>query len=141
MSAVTQPSWPQKLFLFDLDILSKVLQKSSLFPSQMHLRLNLSVLLLLSGLQTRRFPTSNTYMDDPFSLSGTVRDQPVYSNCSVLEHMVGGPPAGSRSPTLVLQVGLNLTQTFCLVSAAQLAGLQLVERLGDLQQHGAQQPR
>ncbi|XP_024865584.2 actin filament-associated protein 1-like 2 [Kryptolebias marmoratus] len=42
----------------------------------------------LSGLQTRRFPTSNTYMDDPFSLSGTVRDQPVYSNSSTLEHML-----------------------------------------------------
>ncbi|XP_013878230.1 actin filament-associated protein 1-like 2 isoform X2 [Austrofundulus limnaeus] len=42
----------------------------------------------LGGLQTRRFPTSNTYMDDPFSLSGTIRDQPVYSNSSILEHML-----------------------------------------------------
>ncbi|KAL7391980.1 hypothetical protein ABVT39_017546 [Epinephelus coioides] len=42
----------------------------------------------LSGLQTRRFPTSNTYMDDPFHLSGTGRDQPVYSNTSILEHML-----------------------------------------------------
>ncbi|XP_041855425.1 actin filament-associated protein 1-like 2 isoform X2 [Melanotaenia boesemani] len=42
----------------------------------------------LSGLQTRRFPTSNTYMDDPFSLSGVDRDQPVYSNTSVLEHIL-----------------------------------------------------
>lgn len=49
------------------------------------------VLLLLSGLQTRRFPASNTYMDDPFSLSGTIRDQPVYSNSSILEHMVPRP--------------------------------------------------
>ncbi|XP_054467454.1 uncharacterized protein LOC129101601 [Anoplopoma fimbria] len=39
----------------------------------------------LSGLQTRRFPTSNTYMDDPFHLSG---DQPIYSNTSILEHML-----------------------------------------------------
>ncbi|XP_018519641.1 actin filament-associated protein 1-like 1 [Lates calcarifer] len=42
----------------------------------------------LSGLQIRRFPTSNTYMDDPFHLSGTGRDQPVYSNTSILEHML-----------------------------------------------------
>ncbi|KAF7205402.1 transcript variant X2 [Nothobranchius furzeri] len=42
----------------------------------------------LSGLQTRRFPTSNTYMDDPFSLSGVSKDQPVYSNSSILEHML-----------------------------------------------------
>ncbi|XP_040897600.1 actin filament-associated protein 1-like 2 isoform X2 [Toxotes jaculatrix] len=42
----------------------------------------------LSGLQTRRFPTSNTYMDDPFHLSGPGRDQPIYSNTSMLEHML-----------------------------------------------------
>ncbi|XP_038559218.1 actin filament-associated protein 1-like 2 [Micropterus salmoides] len=42
----------------------------------------------LSGLQTRRFPTSNTYMDDPFHLSGTGREQPIYSNSSILEHML-----------------------------------------------------
>ncbi|XP_029294900.1 actin filament-associated protein 1-like 2 isoform X2 [Cottoperca gobio] len=42
----------------------------------------------LSGLQTRRFPNSNTYMDDPFHLSGTCRDQPIYSNTSILEHML-----------------------------------------------------
>ncbi|XP_059193601.1 actin filament-associated protein 1-like 2 isoform X2 [Centropristis striata] len=42
----------------------------------------------LSGLQTRRFPASNTYMDDPFSLSGTGRDQPIYSNTPVLELML-----------------------------------------------------
>lgn len=41
----------------------------------------------LSGLQTRRFPTSNTYMDDPFCLSRTDRNQPVYSNSSVLESL------------------------------------------------------
>ncbi|XP_044053429.1 actin filament-associated protein 1-like 2 [Siniperca chuatsi] len=43
----------------------------------------------LSGLWTRRFPTSNTYMDDPFDLSGTGREQPIYSNSSILEHMTG----------------------------------------------------
>ncbi|KAI3372992.1 hypothetical protein L3Q82_023433 [Scortum barcoo] len=42
----------------------------------------------LSGLQIRRFPTSNTYMDDPFHLSGAGRDQPIYSNTSILEHML-----------------------------------------------------
>ncbi|XP_036953650.1 actin filament-associated protein 1-like 2 [Acanthopagrus latus] len=42
----------------------------------------------LSGLQIRKFPTSNTYMDDPFHLSLTGRDQPIYSNTSVLEHML-----------------------------------------------------
>ncbi|KAM4576369.1 actin filament-associated protein 1-like 2 isoform 2-T2 [Odontesthes bonariensis] len=42
----------------------------------------------LSGLQIRRFPTSNTYMDDPFSLSGAGRDQPVYSNSCMLEHIL-----------------------------------------------------
>ncbi|XP_063752842.1 actin filament-associated protein 1-like 2 isoform X2 [Eleginops maclovinus] len=42
----------------------------------------------LSGLQTRRFPNSNTYMDDPFHLSGTCQDQPIYSNTSILDHML-----------------------------------------------------
>ncbi|KAK2838208.1 hypothetical protein Q5P01_015420 [Channa striata] len=42
----------------------------------------------LSGLQTQRFPTSNTYMDDPFHVSGTDRDHTVYSNTSLLEHML-----------------------------------------------------
>ncbi|XP_032372513.1 actin filament-associated protein 1-like 2 isoform X3 [Etheostoma spectabile] len=42
----------------------------------------------LSGLQTRRFPTSNTYMDDPFHLSGAGQDQPIYSNTSILELML-----------------------------------------------------
>uniref|UniRef100_UPI003AAC54CD actin filament-associated protein 1-like 2 n=1 Tax=Centroberyx gerrardi TaxID=166262 RepID=UPI003AAC54CD len=42
----------------------------------------------LSGLKTRRFPTSNTYMDDPFHLSGTGPAQPIYSNTSILDHMV-----------------------------------------------------
>lgn len=43
---------------------------------------------LLSGLQTQRFPNSNTYMDDPFHLSGTYQDQPIYSNTSILDHML-----------------------------------------------------
>ncbi|XP_032365958.1 actin filament-associated protein 1 [Etheostoma spectabile] len=42
----------------------------------------------LSGLQTQRFPTSNTYMDDPFHLSGAGQDQPIYSNTSILELML-----------------------------------------------------
>ncbi|XP_010789120.1 actin filament-associated protein 1, partial [Notothenia coriiceps] len=42
----------------------------------------------LSGLQTQRFPNSNTYMDDPFHLSGTYQDQPIYSNTSLLDHML-----------------------------------------------------
>ncbi|XP_060895110.1 actin filament-associated protein 1-like 2 [Labrus mixtus] len=42
----------------------------------------------LSGLQIRRFPASNTYMDDPFRLSGEGRGQPIYSNTSILEHMM-----------------------------------------------------
>nr|XP_046242524.1 actin filament-associated protein 1-like 2 isoform X2 [Scatophagus argus] len=40
----------------------------------------------LSGLQIRKFPTSNTYMDDPFHLSLAGREQPIYSNTSTLEH-------------------------------------------------------
>ncbi|XP_028270458.1 actin filament-associated protein 1-like 2 [Parambassis ranga] len=42
----------------------------------------------LSGLQTRMFPTSNTYMDDPFRLDGSGRDQPIYSNSAMLDHML-----------------------------------------------------
>nr|XP_020450917.1 actin filament-associated protein 1-like 2 [Monopterus albus]XP_020450918.1 actin filament-associated protein 1-like 2 [Monopterus albus] len=42
----------------------------------------------LSGLQTHRLPTSNTYMDNPFHVCGPGRDQPIYSNTSILEHML-----------------------------------------------------
>ncbi|KAM9391549.1 actin filament-associated protein 1-like 2 [Pholidichthys leucotaenia] len=42
----------------------------------------------LSGLQTHRFPSSNTYMDDPFQLSPSTQEPPVYSNTAVLEHML-----------------------------------------------------
>ncbi|XP_034025513.1 actin filament-associated protein 1-like 2 [Thalassophryne amazonica] len=38
-------------------------------------------------LQTRRFPADNTYMDDPFHL---VQNQPIYSNMSILDHMIHG---------------------------------------------------
>lgn len=50
----------------------------------------LSVFLVFhrSGLQIRKFPTCNTYMDDPFDLSLTSQEQPIYSNTSVLEHKV-----------------------------------------------------
>ncbi|KAM9858514.1 actin filament-associated protein 1-like 2 [Aulostomus maculatus] len=41
-----------------------------------------------SGLQTHKFPTTNAYMDDPFHLSGSCQDQPIYSNTSMLEHML-----------------------------------------------------
>ncbi|XP_060927745.1 uncharacterized protein LOC133002031 [Limanda limanda] len=53
----------------------------------------------LSGLQTRRFPTSNTYMDDPFLLSGPGRDQPIYSNTSILEHMLHSSESSKDSVT------------------------------------------
>ncbi|KAJ3603872.1 hypothetical protein NHX12_028613 [Muraenolepis orangiensis] len=44
----------------------------------------------LSGLQTRRFPTSsNMYMDDLFHLKGAVHDQPLYSNTSMLQNTDG----------------------------------------------------
>ncbi|KAJ8401012.1 hypothetical protein AAFF_G00389690 [Aldrovandia affinis] len=42
----------------------------------------------LSGLMTRRFPTSNMYIDDPFhQLCGAGHSQPIYSNSSVMEDM------------------------------------------------------
>ncbi|XP_036069302.1 actin filament-associated protein 1-like 2 isoform X3 [Oryzias melastigma] len=44
----------------------------------------------LSGLQTRKFPASNTYMDDPFGVGGTCQDQHLYSNTSMLELMLHG---------------------------------------------------
>ncbi|AWP07775.1 putative actin filament-associated protein 1-like 1 [Scophthalmus maximus] len=42
-----------------------------------------------SGLQTGRFPTSDAYMDDPFHLSAEGRDPPIYSNTSILQHILG----------------------------------------------------
>ena len=50
--------------------------------------------LLLSGLQTRRFPTSNMYMDDLFCLNDTARSQPIYSNTSILRYTVCDGPGG-----------------------------------------------
>ncbi|XP_035495755.2 actin filament-associated protein 1-like 2 isoform X2 [Scophthalmus maximus] len=41
-----------------------------------------------SGLQTGRFPTSDAYMDDPFHLSAEGRDPPIYSNTSILQHIL-----------------------------------------------------
>lgn len=52
--------------------------------------------LSFSSLQIRKFPTSNTYMDDPFSLTVTDREQPVYSNTSILEHRVRSAQSGVR---------------------------------------------
>ncbi|CAM4714478.1 unnamed protein product [Leuciscus chuanchicus] len=46
----------------------------------------------LSGLKSRKFPTSNMYMDDPFQqLCGGIHSQPIYSNSSILEHMFQKP--------------------------------------------------
>lgn len=42
----------------------------------------------LSGLQTRRFPTSNAYMDDPFCLTRTTSSQPLYSNSAPQKALV-----------------------------------------------------
>ena len=48
--------------------------------------------LLLISLQTRRFPTSNMYMDDLFRLNGTACSQPIYSNTSILRYTVCDGP-------------------------------------------------
>ncbi|XP_051508787.1 actin filament-associated protein 1-like 2 isoform X2 [Myxocyprinus asiaticus] len=51
----------------------------------------------LSGLKSRRFPTSNMYMDDPFhQLCGAVHSQPIYSNSTILEHMFQKPYTGGN---------------------------------------------
>ncbi|XP_037392011.1 actin filament-associated protein 1-like 2 [Pygocentrus nattereri] len=55
----------------------------------------------LSGLKIRRFPTSNTYMDDPFQqLCSSVHSQPIYSNTSILEHMFQKPHAGGNGESV-----------------------------------------
>ncbi|KAJ8285890.1 hypothetical protein GJAV_G00032130 [Gymnothorax javanicus] len=42
----------------------------------------------LSGLMALRFPTSNTYIDDPFhQLCGASHSQPIYSNSSIMDDM------------------------------------------------------
>lgn len=65
----------------------------------------LSLSFHLSSLQIRKFPTSNTYMDDPFSLTITDREQPVYSNTSILEHKVRS--AGHRHSARSAQTGVK----------------------------------
>ncbi|XP_067250096.1 actin filament-associated protein 1-like 2 isoform X3 [Chanodichthys erythropterus] len=51
----------------------------------------------LSGLKSRKFPTSNMYMDDPFQqLCGGIHSQPIYSNSSILEHMFQKPYTGGN---------------------------------------------
>ncbi|XP_041957883.1 actin filament-associated protein 1-like 2 isoform X1 [Alosa sapidissima] len=52
--------------------------------------------LPLSGLKTRRFPTSNMYMDDPFQQLGSVHSQPIYSNTCILEHMFQNSHGGGK---------------------------------------------
>ncbi|XP_056134182.1 actin filament-associated protein 1-like 1 [Lampris incognitus] len=42
----------------------------------------------LRRLKMRHFLTSNMYMDDLFQLNGTSTSQPIYSNTSILEHML-----------------------------------------------------
>uniref|UniRef100_A0A9J8CJF9 Actin filament-associated protein 1-like 2 n=2 Tax=Cyprinus carpio TaxID=7962 RepID=A0A9J8CJF9_CYPCA len=56
----------------------------------------------LSGLKSRRFPTSNMYMDDPFQqLCGpSVHPQPIYSNTSILEHMFEKPYTGGNGESV-----------------------------------------
>ncbi|KTF82848.1 hypothetical protein cypCar_00014940 [Cyprinus carpio] len=56
----------------------------------------------LSGLKSRRFPTSNMYMDDPFQqLCGpSVHPQPIYSNSSILEHMFEKPYTGGNGESV-----------------------------------------
>lgn len=65
----------------------------------------------LSGLQTRRFPSSNTYMDDPFHLSEPGRDQPIYSNTSVLEHMLHGSQGSIRCSSVSSKGSVTYSNT------------------------------
>ncbi|XP_008417661.1 actin filament-associated protein 1-like 2 isoform X3 [Poecilia reticulata] len=44
----------------------------------------------LSGLQTRRFPTCNAYMDDPFCLTRTTSSQPLYCNSAAQKALQHG---------------------------------------------------
>ncbi|XP_047238147.1 actin filament-associated protein 1-like 2 isoform X1 [Girardinichthys multiradiatus] len=80
----------------------------------------------LSGLQTRRFPTSNTYMDDPFCLSRTIRNHPVYSNSSILEPMLRSSQdsvhcnsVSSRDSVTYSNTGLSRSSSNRKVMAAQ----------------------
>uniref|UniRef100_A0A3B3WQI9 PH domain-containing protein n=1 Tax=Poecilia mexicana TaxID=48701 RepID=A0A3B3WQI9_9TELE len=51
----------------------------------------------LSGLQTRRFPTSNAYMDDPFCLTRTTNSQPLYSNSAPQKALHGSQDSAHRN--------------------------------------------
>ncbi|XP_069379006.1 actin filament-associated protein 1-like 2 [Paralichthys olivaceus] len=67
---------------------------------------------VLSGLQTRRFPTSNTYMDDPFHLGGPGRDQPIYSNTSILEHMLHSSQNSVHHSSVSSKDSVTFSNTF-----------------------------
>ncbi|CAL8343906.1 unnamed protein product [Lota lota] len=56
----------------------------------------------LSGLQSRRFPTSNMYMDDLFHLNGTAHSQPIYSNTSILQYTVSSVSQDGMQECLLL---------------------------------------
>lgn len=82
---------------------------------------------LRSGLQVRKFPTSNTYMDDPFNLCLTGLDQPIYFNTSILEHKVRSSSCRRRRSYRLLRKNVNYGEIFLhlclfLLSAPQLAG-------------------
>ncbi|XP_041644038.1 actin filament-associated protein 1 [Cheilinus undulatus] len=65
----------------------------------------------LRGLQTRRFPTCNTYMDDPFHLSREGRGQPIYSNTSILEHMLSSSQDSVRCSSLSSRDSVTYSNT------------------------------
>ncbi|XP_071378376.1 actin filament-associated protein 1-like 1, partial [Centroberyx affinis] len=65
----------------------------------------------LSGLKTRRFPTSNTYMDDPFHLSGTGPAQPIYSNTSILDHMFQSSQEALRADSVSSKDSVTYSNT------------------------------
>ncbi|XP_008301564.1 actin filament-associated protein 1-like 2 [Stegastes partitus] len=78
----------------------------------------------LRGLQTRRFPTSNTYMDDPFHLSGTSRDQPIYSNTSILEHMLHSSQDSVRCSSVSSKGSVQAASVLLRVSDKKVAEVQ-----------------
>ncbi|CAJ1069616.1 actin filament-associated protein 1-like 1 [Xyrichtys novacula] len=63
------------------------------------------------GLKTRRFPTSNTYMDDPFCLSREGRSQPIYSNTSILEHMLSSSQDSVRCSSVSSRDSVTYSNT------------------------------
>ncbi|KAM4578032.1 actin filament-associated protein 1-like 2 [Fundulus diaphanus] len=64
-----------------------------------------------SGLQTRRFPTSNTYMDDPFCLSRTTRNQPIYSNSSMMDPKLHGSQDSVHRNSLLSRDSVTYSNT------------------------------